>query len=87
MLCWFVFISSAPLFETQCSYVQARIAHFLCWTQGQTDVGPFSEYPYSEYWAYADYKYIAMLFEDQPSMFEVIFLLWCTLILWDNPVL
>uniref|UniRef100_A0A3P9MFF7 Hspb associated protein 1 n=1 Tax=Oryzias latipes TaxID=8090 RepID=A0A3P9MFF7_ORYLA len=62
--------TSAPLFETQCSYVQARIAHFLRWTQGQTDVGPFSEYPYSEYWAYADYKYIAMLFEDQPSMFE-----------------
>ncbi|XP_063355060.1 HSPB1-associated protein 1 homolog [Pelmatolapia mariae] len=62
----------APLFETQCSYVEASVAQFLSWTQGQsgTDVGPFSEYSYSEYWAYADYKYIAMLFQDQPFMFE-----------------
>ncbi|TKS67772.1 HSPB1-associated protein 1 -like protein [Collichthys lucidus] len=61
-----------PLFETQCSYVEAKLAHFLSWTQDQpgTDVGPFSEYPKSEYWAYADYKYIALLFQDQPSMFE-----------------
>ncbi|XP_024142132.1 HSPB1-associated protein 1 homolog [Oryzias melastigma] len=62
--------TNAPLFETQCSYVQAQMAQFLSWTQGQGDVGPFSKYPYSEYWAYADYKYIAMLFEDQPGMFE-----------------
>ncbi|XP_072253666.1 HSPB1-associated protein 1 homolog [Leuresthes tenuis] len=61
---------NAPLFETQCSYVEAKVAQFLCWSQGQTDVGPFSEYPHSEYWAYADYKYIAMLFQDQPLMFE-----------------
>lgn len=69
----------APLFETQCSYVEAKLAHFLSWTRDQagTDVGPFFEYPNSEYWAYADYKYIAMLFQDQPSMFEVISLL-CT---------
>ncbi|TMS00843.1 HSPB1-associated protein 1-like protein, partial [Larimichthys crocea] len=63
---------NTPLFETQCSYVEAKLAHFLSWTQDQpgTDVGPFSEYPKSEYWAYADYKYIALLFQDQPSMFE-----------------
>ncbi|CAK6971715.1 HSPB1-associated protein 1 homolog [Scomber scombrus] len=62
----------APLFETQCSYVEAKLAQFLSWTRGQTgtDVGPFYAFPYSEYWAYADYKYIAMLFQDQPSMFE-----------------
>lgn len=68
---------TAPLFETQCSYVEAKLAHFLSWTRGQagTDVGPFFEYPESEYWAYADYKYIATLFQDQPSMFEVIFCL------------
>ncbi|XP_026151682.1 HSPB1-associated protein 1 homolog isoform X1 [Mastacembelus armatus] len=64
--------TNSPLFETQCSYVEARLVHFLSWTQDQlgTDVGPFSEYPFSEYWAYADYKYIAMLFQDQPSMYE-----------------
>ncbi|XP_034429782.1 HSPB1-associated protein 1 homolog isoform X2 [Hippoglossus hippoglossus] len=63
---------NTPLFETQCSYVEAKLEHFLCWTRGQcgTDVGPFSEFPCSEYWAYADYKYIATLFQDQPFMFE-----------------
>ncbi|XP_028291125.1 HSPB1-associated protein 1 homolog isoform X1 [Gouania willdenowi] len=61
-----------PLFESQCSYVEATLAEFLCWTVGHTPTenGPFSNYPQSDYWAYADYKYIAMLFQDQPSMFE-----------------
>ncbi|XP_034740660.1 HSPB1-associated protein 1 homolog isoform X1 [Etheostoma cragini] len=61
-----------PLFETQCSYVEARLEHFLSWTRDQpgADVGPFCDYPNSEYWAYADYKYIALLFQHQPSMFE-----------------
>ncbi|XP_059198395.1 HSPB1-associated protein 1 homolog [Centropristis striata] len=64
--------TDTPLFETQCSYVEAKVEHFLSWTRDQAgaDVGPFSEYPNSEYWAYADYKYIAVLFQDQPSMFE-----------------
>nr|XP_046260448.1 HSPB1-associated protein 1 homolog isoform X2 [Scatophagus argus]XP_046260449.1 HSPB1-associated protein 1 homolog isoform X2 [Scatophagus argus]XP_046260450.1 HSPB1-associated protein 1 homolog isoform X2 [Scatophagus argus]XP_046260451.1 HSPB1-associated protein 1 homolog isoform X2 [Scatophagus argus]XP_046260452.1 HSPB1-associated protein 1 homolog isoform X2 [Scatophagus argus] len=64
--------TNTPLFETQCFYVEAKLAHFLSWTRGQagTDVGPFFEYPKSDYWAYADYKYIAILFQDQPSMFE-----------------
>lgn len=46
---------------------------FLSWTSGQTgaNVGPLSEFSYSEYWAYADYKYIAVLCQDQPSMFKV----------------
>ncbi|XP_038577006.1 HSPB1-associated protein 1 homolog isoform X1 [Micropterus salmoides] len=63
---------SSPLFETQCSYVEAKLVHFLSWNRDQagTDVGPFFKYPKSEYWAYADYKYIAILFQDQPSMFE-----------------
>lgn len=62
-----------PLFETHCSYVEARLAEFLSWIQNQADadVGPFIEYPKSEFWAYADYKYIAILFQDLPSMFEV----------------
>lgn len=62
-----------PLFETHCSYVEARLAQFLSWNQNQAeaDVGPFIDYPKSEFWAYADYKYIAELFQDFPSMFEV----------------
>ncbi|MED6244564.1 hypothetical protein ATANTOWER_016355 [Ataeniobius toweri] len=62
--------TNTPLFETQCSYIEATVAQFLRWTQHQTDVGPFSKYPYTEYWAYADYKYITVLFQDQPFMFE-----------------
>ncbi|CAB1347065.1 unnamed protein product [Coregonus sp. 'balchen'] len=62
-----------PLFETQCSYVEARLEEFQSWTEGQTgaeDVGCFSNYPLSLYWAYADYKYIALLLQEKPSMFE-----------------
>ncbi|XP_042350020.1 HSPB1-associated protein 1 homolog [Plectropomus leopardus] len=64
--------TNTPLFETQCSYVEAKLEQFLSWTKDQAgaDLGPFCEYPKSEYWAYADYKYIAMLFQEQPSMFE-----------------
>ncbi|XP_029385689.1 HSPB1-associated protein 1 homolog [Echeneis naucrates] len=63
---------NTPLFETCCSYVEAKLEHFLSWTRSQSgsDVGPFSDFPNAEYWAYADYKYIAILFQDQPSMFE-----------------
>ncbi|KAF3843612.1 hypothetical protein F7725_002461 [Dissostichus mawsoni] len=70
--------TNTPLFETQCSYVEATLEHFLLWTQGEKegDVGPFCEYPKSEYWAYADYKYIALfkrwhLFppEDTPHLY------------------
>ncbi|XP_007227984.3 HSPB1-associated protein 1 homolog isoform X3 [Astyanax mexicanus] len=61
-----------PLFETQCSYVEATLAEFLCWTKGKSDssVGPFSSYPLSEYWAYADYKYIVLLFQEKATMFK-----------------
>ncbi|XP_076012749.1 HSPB1-associated protein 1 homolog [Genypterus blacodes] len=64
--------TTGPLFETQCSYVEAKLVHFLSWTRSQSgaDVGPFSDYPHSEYWAYADYKYIAILFQELPSIFE-----------------
>ncbi|XP_058247558.1 HSPB1-associated protein 1 homolog isoform X1 [Hemibagrus wyckioides] len=62
----------APLFETECSYLEATLAEFLCWTSGSDDasVGPFADYPLSEYWAYADYKYIALLFQEKISMFK-----------------
>ncbi|KAL2081200.1 hypothetical protein ACEWY4_023053 [Coilia grayii] len=61
-----------PLFETQCEYVEATLGEFLAWTSHQAglSVGPFSDYPLSDYWAYADYKYIAKLFQHKESMFE-----------------
>lgn len=67
---------TAPLFETHCFYVEANLAQFLRWTHGEpgADVGPFCDYPKAEYWAYADYKYIALLFQDLPSMFQVVYM-------------
>ncbi|XP_020786899.2 LOW QUALITY PROTEIN: HSPB1-associated protein 1 homolog [Boleophthalmus pectinirostris] len=69
--------TNCPLFETQCSYVNASLSQFLRWAEGDAveEVGPFSDFPKTEYWAYADYKYIAEVFEDLPSMFEDV--RWC----------
>nr|XP_042699018.1 HSPB1-associated protein 1 isoform X4 [Chrysemys picta bellii] len=63
---------AAPQFETKCSYVEATLEEFLAWTSGQpTCVSrPFSCYDSSKYWAYADYKYIARLFEDKTEIFK-----------------
>ncbi|NXY84856.1 HBAP1 protein, partial [Alcedo cyanopectus] len=62
----------APQFETRCSYVKATLEEFLAWSCGQPPClsGPFSSYEYSKYWAYADYKYIARIFEDKPEVFQ-----------------
>ncbi|XP_068602774.1 HSPB1-associated protein 1 homolog [Brachionichthys hirsutus] len=64
--------TNTPLFETQCVYVEAALERFLSWCRDPAgaDEGPFAGYPKSEYWAYADYKYIAAVFQDQPAMFE-----------------
>lgn len=66
-------ISVAPLFETQCAYVEATLGEFLAWTGGETGpaIGPFCDYSRSDFWAYADYKYIASLFQHKATMFEV----------------
>ncbi|XP_053900633.1 HSPB1-associated protein 1 isoform X3 [Malaclemys terrapin pileata] len=63
---------AAPQFETECSYVEATLEEFLAWTSGQpTCVSrPFSCYDSSKYWAYADYKYIARIFEDKTEIFK-----------------
>ncbi|XP_067300341.1 HSPB1-associated protein 1 homolog isoform X2 [Pseudorasbora parva] len=62
----------APLFETECSYIEATVKEFLSWTanEGESLDGPFSDYHFKEFWAYADYKYIAQLFEDKPAIFQ-----------------
>ncbi|KFP82929.1 HSPB1-associated protein 1, partial [Acanthisitta chloris] len=66
-----------PQFETKCSYVKATLEQFLAWSCGQPPClsGPFSCYDYSKYWAYADYKYLARVFEDKPELFQDI--RWC----------
>ncbi|OPJ79827.1 HSPB1-associated protein 1 [Patagioenas fasciata monilis] len=60
-----------PQFETRCSYVEATLEEFFAWSSGQPSLsGPLSCYEYSKYWAYADYKYIARIFEDKPEIFQ-----------------
>lgn len=65
-------MGTAPLFETECSYLEATLEEFLAWSGGQPSCfcGPFSAYDLYKYWAYADYKYIAKLFEDMPDNFQ-----------------
>ncbi|KAM6129659.1 HSPB1-associated protein 1 [Pterocles gutturalis] len=65
-------VDVVPQFETTCSYVKATLGEFLSWSCGQPSClsGPFSCYEYSKYWAYADYKYIARIFEDKPEVFQ-----------------
>ncbi|XP_051480199.1 HSPB1-associated protein 1 isoform X2 [Apus apus] len=65
-------VDLVPQFETKCSYVKATLEEFLAWTCGQPSClsGPFSSYEYSKHWAYADYKYIARIFEDKPEIFQ-----------------
>nr|XP_009480256.1 PREDICTED: HSPB1-associated protein 1 [Pelecanus crispus] len=65
-------VDLVPQFETRCSYVKATLEEFLAWSCGQPSClsGPFSCYEYSKYWAYADYKYIARVFENKPEIFQ-----------------
>ncbi|XP_008939945.1 PREDICTED: HSPB1-associated protein 1, partial [Merops nubicus] len=65
-------VDLVPQFETTCSYVKATLEEFLAWSCGQLSClsGPFSCYEYSKYWAYADYKYIARIFEEKPEIFQ-----------------
>ncbi|XP_042301016.1 HSPB1-associated protein 1 [Sceloporus undulatus] len=65
-------MDTAPLFETKCSYVEATLEEFLAWIgrQPSNSSGPFKAYDLYKYWTYADYKYIARLFEDKPEHFQ-----------------
>lgn len=61
-----------PLFETQCMYVDATLNEFRSWTSGGKgpSIGAFCDYSLSDFWAYADYKYIAKLFPHNEDMFQ-----------------
>nr|XP_056717416.1 HSPB1-associated protein 1 [Euleptes europaea] len=65
-------LGTAPLFENECSYVEATLEEFLAWSlrEPSCSSGLFSGYESHKYWAYADYKYIARLFEDNPEQFK-----------------
>ncbi|XP_027700982.1 HSPB1-associated protein 1 isoform X2 [Vombatus ursinus] len=63
---------TVPQFETMCSYVNATLEEFLAWScgQGVSIAGPFSHYDNSKFWAYADYKYLASVFEDNTDVLQ-----------------
>ncbi|CAK6441719.1 unnamed protein product [Pipistrellus nathusii] len=62
---------TVPQFETSCSYVEATLEEFLTWNRDHSSIsGPFIDYDYSKFWAYADYKYVASLFEDKTDIFQ-----------------
>uniref|UniRef100_A0A4W3JSF5 Hspb associated protein 1 n=1 Tax=Callorhinchus milii TaxID=7868 RepID=A0A4W3JSF5_CALMI len=65
-------LNKVPQFETQCEYVKATLEEFLVWVHGGSNVLPeqFSNFPRAQYWAYADYKYIARLLEDKAELFQ-----------------
>lgn len=60
-----------PQFETTCSYVEATLEEFLTWNSDLSITsGAFRDYDRSKFWAYADYKYCASLFEDKTDIFQ-----------------
>ncbi|XP_074070763.1 HSPB1-associated protein 1 isoform X2 [Macrotis lagotis] len=63
---------TVPQFETMCSYVDATLEEFLAWSCGQSvsNAGPFNHYDNSKFWAYADYKYLASIFEDKADVLQ-----------------
>ncbi|XP_074157497.1 HSPB1-associated protein 1 isoform X2 [Sminthopsis crassicaudata] len=65
-------IDTVPQFETVCSYVDATLEEFLAWNcgQGVSIDGPFSHYDNSKFWAYADYKYLASVFQDNTDVLQ-----------------
>uniref|UniRef100_A0A8C5QM78 HSPB1 associated protein 1 n=1 Tax=Leptobrachium leishanense TaxID=445787 RepID=A0A8C5QM78_9ANUR len=62
----------APQFETDCPYIQATLQQFQDWIRGasECDTGTFQHYNISDYWAYADYKYLAQVFGDRPQILK-----------------
>ncbi|CAL9689757.1 unnamed protein product [Knipowitschia caucasica] len=70
--------TQTPLFETQCTFVNATMGEFMRWAEdGERgeDIGLLAKFPKAEYWAYADYKYIKEVFKRRPHMFEDV--QWC----------
>ncbi|XP_044525984.1 HSPB1-associated protein 1 isoform X2 [Gracilinanus agilis] len=63
---------TAPQFETMCSYIDATLEEFLAWSYGQgvNSCSPFNHYENSKFWAYADYKYLANVFEDNTDVLQ-----------------
>ncbi|GAB6032137.1 HSPB (Heat shock 27kDa) associated protein 1 [Chamberlinius hualienensis] len=51
-----------PIWENQCQYVETTMEEFMQRHQA-TSKNPFFQYPVGTHWVYADYKYMAQLFD------------------------
>ncbi|XP_072274013.1 HSPB1-associated protein 1 [Pyxicephalus adspersus] len=65
-------MDAEPQYETHCEYIDGTIRQFRSWVCGESLelCGPFSQFDRVEFWAYADYKYLALLFEDRPEILQ-----------------
>ncbi|XP_040214223.1 HSPB1-associated protein 1 [Rana temporaria] len=61
-----------PQFETECDYIDGTVGQFRSWIGGDSSerCGAFGGFDRAEFWAYADYKYLAVLFEDRPEILQ-----------------
>ncbi len=52
-------------FENECEYVEATTQEFVEWKDGAMKTNsPFAKYDINENWAYADYKYMIELVDE-----------------------
>ncbi|XP_073501816.1 HSPB1-associated protein 1 isoform X2 [Phyllobates terribilis] len=64
-------METEPQFETRCDYVDGTLGQFQDWVRGASEAsGPFGRFDSADSWAYADYKYLALLFKDRPKMLQ-----------------
>ncbi|XP_073490582.1 HSPB1-associated protein 1 isoform X2 [Aquarana catesbeiana] len=61
-----------PQFETECHYIDGTVGQFQSWIGGESSerCGAFGGFDRAEFWAYADYKYLAVLFKDRPEILQ-----------------
>ncbi|XP_018413586.1 PREDICTED: HSPB1-associated protein 1 [Nanorana parkeri] len=65
-------MDTEPQFETQCDYIEGTVKQFRSWVSGDSPelCGAFRRFDRAEFWAYADYKYLAVLFEDRADILQ-----------------
>jgi len=58
--------------ENKCDYINASVGEFTEWVSGECSAGnALLNYDRKTHSCYADYKYMAELFEDQPQFLNV----------------
>lgn len=61
------------IMETDCEFEEASFGEFFQWLNGNIDKsGSLSHFQRQDFWCYADYKYMAELFEDFPHLRQAV---------------